>query len=363
MATKYFWLDMTAESPNFDWNDLANWWADSAHTVQASALPSSTDDVVIDAPVNVNSGASTPTVASLTCTQSSTYPDISVDITISGLLSLSNGVTINASVTCGSALFGYSASNYGTLTSSGTVEFDNGYNNGGAVVNANCEFVNFGINDGTVNGNCVFSSYASNGLAGVVIGEAEFNITCYNYGSVTPPLGSAVQFKSGSTHASGGSVFGDAEYYDADLDGGTVSGDATLYGSSRVGQNAAGSSVAGDVFLYDSTRVATDVTVGGVARFYDSSYLGNTVDSPPDYPFTINGSAEFYDTSGAWGTITGNASFFGAGVSLSTAGATVVGGVAFFDLPAAAHLLEGTNSFGSVKLPSGVNGSSILGVV
>ena len=60
MATLYF-----NGAVDSDWAEIENWWTSDDFTTQASALPSSSDSVVLSSSCDTNSG-SEPTVVNLT---------------------------------------------------------------------------------------------------------------------------------------------------------------------------------------------------------------------------------------------------------------------------------------------------------
>lgn len=94
MATLYYNASVDA-----NWATLGNWWMDSDHTVPATALPGSGDDVIATADIYSNSG-STPTVANFTI--SNAY--LEIDIVVSGVATL-NSVTHNQGLVTGNATY------------------------------------------------------------------------------------------------------------------------------------------------------------------------------------------------------------------------------------------------------------------
>lgn len=91
MATLYF----NAAVDN-DWNTLGNWWEDDQFTIAASALPTSSDSVIVNASLTSNSG-SEPTVVNFTMSGSYVYLDI--PITVSGTATFNNDSYNSGTVT------------------------------------------------------------------------------------------------------------------------------------------------------------------------------------------------------------------------------------------------------------------------
>jgi hypothetical protein len=120
-----------------DWDTLGNWWEDEPCTVAASALPTSSDDVVLLAICDANSGGD-PTVANLEVSADSR--SIWITITVTGLAMFS----------------GVGSSNYGTIT-------------------GDCVFSGEGSNNqGAVTGNCTFSGDYSFNRNATVTGTVTF---------------------------------------------------------------------------------------------------------------------------------------------------------------------------------------------
>jgi hypothetical protein len=155
MATLYF--NAAVDS---DWDEIGNWWTSDAFTTQASALPTSSDSVVLSATCDTNSG-SEPTVVNLTQDSG----DLGIAVTVTGDATF-NDNSSNLGTVTGDATFNDDAYNYGTVTGDATFN-DNSSNSGG-----------------TVTGDATFNDNSSN-LGGTVTGDATFNDDAYNYGTVT----------------------------------------------------------------------------------------------------------------------------------------------------------------------------------
>ena len=192
MATFYFNGAVDA-----NWQTLGNWWMDDTFTTQATALPTSADDVIASASIYSNSGGE-PTVANFTLNDPSNSYASSVEIAIT----VSGNATFNDT----------SYNNYGTVTGNATFN-DNSYNGG------------------TVTGNATFNGSSVN--YGTVTGEATFNGSSVNYGNT----GEAT-FNDNSANAispvllTNGIVNGNATFNGSSVSYGTVTGEATFNDSS-----------------------------------------------------------------------------------------------------------------------------------
>jgi hypothetical protein len=300
MATLYF-----NGAVDTDWATLGNWWTSGAFTTQASALPTSSDSVVLSATCDTNSG-SEPTVVNLTYS--------------SGNL---EGVAVTVT---GNATFNDSSVNDGTVT-------------GNATFNDNTQ------NAGNVTGNAVFNGNTTNYSA--VTGNATFNVQGFNFGTI----GGNATFNDDSRNLVSsefnliGTVTGNATFTASSYLGnpniGAVGGTVTFSSASPVSftMNAA----TGDWTADTTNWVFT--TAGQNWTFNDSSVLGG-------YDFSngsvvITGNATFNDSStNQYGTVTGNATF-----ELSSAAAQISGNY--------------VGAYGSISFAyeKGINGSSILGVI
>ena len=362
MATLYF--DGAVDG---DWDELGNWWQNAGHTTAATALPTSSDSVVLSATCSANSG-SAPTVVNLTA--SSAVFDITI-ITVTGMATFSGGSTNFGTVT-GNATFNDSSVNEGTVT--GDATFNDSASNSGTVT-GNGTFNDYSnnnpYNSGTVTGNATFND--SSGNASTVTGNATFNDSSGNSDTVD---GNAT-FSDSSVNI--GSVSGDATFNGNAYNEGFVSGDATFTASSF----GAGTgrplnpTNAGSVFGTITFSSATPVTFTLNDSSWDSdatTWVFTT--ASPNWTFfglstisgAVNGDATFNDDSyNAGGGITGNATFNDTSYNN---GGGFINGTATYSPTAARRQIESdagyiNNNVGSVVVAyeKGINGSSILGVV
>ena len=187
MATFYFNAGVDNE-----WQTLGNWWMDDNFTTQATALPTSVDDVIATASITSNSG-SEPTVANFTFNDpNGNGPLISISITVTGDAtfndSSSNGGTVTGDATfndisyhgggtvSGNATFNDSSFNYGTAPGNATFN-DNSYNYG--YVTGNATFNGSSINDAIVTGDATFNDNSYLSVYGSVNGTSTFNDASY----------------------------------------------------------------------------------------------------------------------------------------------------------------------------------------
>ena len=136
-----------------DWNNLGNWWGDLSFTQQATALPNSNSDVVLDASVGSNSGPQ-PIVNTLEQGNVSNTPySINIPITVINGATFQNSSFING----GGAIDGnvdvyYPSPNPIGGTVTGGITY-HGYNLGCTDTTAN----NFDSVANTDNGSCTYS--------------------------------------------------------------------------------------------------------------------------------------------------------------------------------------------------------------
>jgi hypothetical protein len=172
--TLYF--NDSQETPDFAWSTLANWWTDAACTVQASALPAATDDVVINSPLGSLGAART--VANATFAPEFDATDYT--LTVTGVCTFNNGYWNRGTIT-GDCVFNGSSYNLGTITGICTFN-DSSYNDIGGTVNGDCTFNDNSYNIGTITGDCTFydNSYNSSTITGTIylrMRAAEFAAT------------------------------------------------------------------------------------------------------------------------------------------------------------------------------------------
>jgi hypothetical protein len=240
MATLYF-----NGAVDSDWDEIGNWWTSGAFTTQASALPTSSDSVVLSATCDTNSG-SAPTVVNLTYNSGS----LGIAVTVTG------NATFNGS----------------------------SYNNG-ATVTGNATFNDSAGNNGTVGGNATFNDYSYNDIVGNVTGNATFNDSSYN---------------------SFGTVAGDATFTASSYVGnpatGDITGTITFSSASPVSFTINGGSWTANTTSWVFT------TAGQNWTFNDSSVLGGYDFSNANLVITGNATFNDSSTS-QYGTVTGNATF------------------------------------------------------
>jgi hypothetical protein len=174
-----------------DWDELGNWWEEldgvdgGSSDVAASALPTSSDDVVLLTSVDMN-GGSDPTVANLEVREDYAY--IAIGITVTGLATFSRDYSHNVGTITGDCVFsGYSSYNNGTITGDCVFSGFYSYNNG--TITGDCVFSGFysyNNNNGTITGDCVFSGDYSHTL-GTITGDCVFSgdYSYNDYGTIT----------------------------------------------------------------------------------------------------------------------------------------------------------------------------------
>jgi hypothetical protein len=364
--TLYFYSDIDS-----DFAVLGNWWTDAAHTVQASALPAATDDVVINswcwslgddrtvANATVNVGLSDSDFYTLNVTGVCTFNGSSINFEtfINGNCEFNNG-SYNVGTITGNCTFNDSGYNSGTIT--GNCEFTNtlystantGFPNpqqgsvSGTITFSGTnvlfvlvddkvwetdttgwvftsgtptwEFNDSSYNDGTITGDCVFNDNAGNAQrAGAITGDCVFNGgTSWNDGVVNGNC----TFNGGSINQWASNVTGNCTFNDESIHQGFVTGDCVFNGSSY---NNAGTITGNCTFNTDSYNNGGGIT--GDCVFNDSSYNDGTIDGN----CVFNGSGYHYN-----GTITGTmylrmraaefAATWLAGVWTGTATTTVI---------------------------------------
>lgn len=210
MATLYF----NAAVDN-TWNNLSNWWQDSAFTIPAVAIPTAGDTVYIEA--NVTTGPTAAiTLAALYIAQINnavTLGSSGAGISTTGNLTVGKGTYLNGYISGANLTIGGTATlYYGYLESTLTVGLANFYgyseNISGGLVTGNAIFNNSSENNSTIGGDATFNDSSVNG-SGIVTGNATFNDSAYNYYYAT--------------------VTGNATFNNNSLNYGTVSGNASVY--------------------------------------------------------------------------------------------------------------------------------------
>lgn len=345
MATLYF-----NAAVDDDWAELGNWWTaydpeTDTYSSPAAGLPTSADDVVLRASCGTNSG-SAPTVLTLIA---------------------ENGETLSISMTAtGGFIFDGGAQITGTLT--GDCTFDNSsYNDATGEITGDCTFSNGSYNTGTITGDCTFDNNSYN--TGTITGDCTFDNTSYTNGTITGNC----TFSNGSYNDTAGEITGDCEFssgsenrylvtgdvsfYGDSFSTGFVFGDADFYGTSY----SQGGYVTGSMTMYDysSYTGAGDIGEPASATFNDfSSLLGEDV-------WAFNSGA-MNDRSYAGGAEVGSMTFNDNSYGEITAGAIIFGGNPVLVSSVQAVTGPASNNQAiqiSFVRRSGINGSSILGVI
>lgn len=315
------------------WTDLGNWWMDAAHTIPATALPTSSDDVVVAADVSITTSGQT--VANFTILGSAneelvTGPLVTGSLTVTNAAQFFNrSILYEITMTAGSALFTNRSGFYGptlTLTSgiatfinsnvgdfsninmvavvNGDCVFIDSFDGGwglwtSATVNGDCTFSGMAISFGAINGNATFNEYSSCRASsgnGTINGTATFNDYSYNSGAVNYD----------ANYAPPG-VWWAATFNDSSYNTGTVTNSSAFFNH------------------LSNNRGSVDN-----CYFYDSSFNGT-----PDEPGTLQSGGEFYGSS-----------YFDFGTVFVSSTPSVL----FSDRT-------------PYPIPRGINGSSILGVI
>lgn len=321
MAILYFnGADDLANEVPTDWQNVANWWTDLACTTQASGIPTSSDNAVILATVATNSDTE-PTVVNLTVEDSAS---LAVAVTVTGMATFNSG-SANDAVVTGTATFN------GTAINSATGE-----------VVGNCTFNGTSQLLGTVTGNVTFNgeAFCDNGIingtehvfndesgvnSNVITGDCTFNNSSFCWANIS----------------------GSATFNDTSSCGGVVSGAATFNDYSTNGYSSAG------------TSTYNDFSSGPAA---DNATFGNDYSVVSAANFGVPGSADFTGHSYADGVYTsGPMSFADNSYGYGSPGGdtvTITGNPIVLLSP-----FYGTGGAFSFIRQSGINGSSILGVI
>ena len=325
MATLYF-----NGAVDSDWNEIGNWWTSAAFATQASALPTSSDNVVLSATCDTNNG-STPTVVNLTYTSgylgtgviitgTATFNDGAYnDIGLTGNPTYNGGSFNNASVTgnptyntgsyngagvtgnptfndssysdfavTGDATFNDTSINYNTVSNNATFNGDDGSANAGSGSR----------NEGTVTNNATFNESSYNNTGGTVGNLATFNSRTYNSGTVYSAIFNNTSYNS---YAGSGVVTTDATFNNSSYNGGTVSGNAIW--SAAAFTNFSLGTVSSTITFSAATAVVF-TTNGGNGWGYDSSLWTFTTPNPT---WIFNGVSTYNS-----GTLQGDATFNGS---------------------------------------------------
>lgn len=282
MATFYF-----NGAVDNDWATLGNWWMDSACTIQATSLPTSIDNVVVNSNIETNSG-SDPTVANLTV---DAYL-FAIGITVTGIANF-NSSFFSGTIT-GDCVFSNNSITSGVITGDCTLS-GGSYNDTGTIT-GDCTFSSSGSNGGYITGNCIFDEDSWNYLS--ITGDCTFNDISWNAGTITGNC----TFND-SSYNSQGSITGNATFNGSSYSNGTVTGDATFNGDA-----------------YNAGYVM------GAATFNNNSYstgpLGSGVFNNYSYSaFDILNNATFNDFSNNRSAVFGAATFNGDAYNASVGSA------------------------------------------
>jgi len=370
------------------------------HSVPATGLPTSTDNVEVRGSITGNSG-SAPTVTNAAFFG---LANNEISITVTGLCTFNDSSRNNGGIT-GNCTFNDSSSNIGATYGriNGNATFTNSsYTRDPAemfdavVITGTVTFssptpVTFTLSGGewysdttewifTAPGpSWLFSGYGNNNRdTGVLTGSATFNDGAQNQGIVN---GSAT-FNNNAENTrnwgtSPGTVIGNCTFNNA-WNNGTVNGSATFTGTAANQTGVLNGSATFEGYTWSEGRINTtlDGTVGTVT-FNDWSYNNAGWDMN-----LIDGDATFNDdsTNGnrlgtGTGLVTGNATFNDRAVcgsasdEFGNSGGSlgIVEGAARFALSAAARQMSAPRLMdaGSIEFiyDKGINGSSILGVI
>lgn len=153
-----------------DWNTLTNWWTDSGFTLQASILPTISDDAIISGNISSNSGVA----ASVNTLDVNGTAVVRITITVAGGATF-NDTTKNLGTITGDVIFNDSSENDRTT----------GFGAIAGTVTGNAIFNDLSYNSGEVSGNAFFYDLTSNSLlpggsGGLISGDACFASTASN---------------------------------------------------------------------------------------------------------------------------------------------------------------------------------------
>jgi hypothetical protein len=213
--TLYFY---DSQETDYAWSTLANWWTDAAHTVQASALPAATDDVVIDS--YIGSLGAARTVANATFNDGTFLDDSeSHTLNVTGVCTFNEGVNQSTAFITGDCVFNGSSYNGGSIT--GDCTFNGTSYNRYGTITGDCTFNDSSYSSGgTITGDCTFNADSSN--SGSITGNCTFNADSSNSGDI---YGNCVF--NGSSYNNWGLIYGDCVFNGGSYNAGTI--DGTIY--------------------------------------------------------------------------------------------------------------------------------------
>jgi hypothetical protein len=259
MATLYF--NAAVDS---DWNELGNWWEElngvdgGTSDVAASALPTSSDDVVLLATCDTNSGSS-PTIVDLEVRTNNIY--ISIDITVTGLATFTGELTGSVS---------------GTITGNCTFTGSGAYNTGSIIGDADFIYPAAPSLYGSVSGTATRTGYTDLYFKNVSTDGSWNNgnnwfvdeACLYNAWTNNGPWTSDDMTKDLNLHRGSDSVTAeDAITIDADIGNGFI-----ITGECDIGV-IGNSSLSNTFSIYSGTFTGVDFTNSGY--IYDGAFVGD----------------------------------------------------------------------------------------
>ena len=223
MATLYY-----NAAVDTDWATLGNWWTSDAFTTPASALPTSSDSVVLSATCDANSG-SEPTVVNMTMTGNDGFR---ITITVTGQASFEGYTFTDGTITGDCTFADNSSSDAGTIN--GNCTFNDSSYTLGSTITGDCTFNDYSLHNSTITGDCTFNNSSTNPYGGIT-GDCTFNNSSIN----GDPDGISTSF-----------ILGNATFNDSSVNAGEIIGDATFSDNSIM---------VGD----SSVSVSGSITIGG----------------------------------------------------------------------------------------------------
>ncbi len=190
-ADTFYWYKTGVDS---NWQTLTgNWWTDSDHTIQAGSLPGSFDDVI-------TVGSTSPEIDLISWTEPASIVATSTGLSVTAIptgefgenLALYPTVTgdvvfhehaVLGGTLDGNAIFNDYSRNYGVITDSHTVTFNDGTANVRPITGT-ITFNGSSHNWDDVSGTVVFNGNSLNDT-GTVLGDATFNDSSQNQNHVT----------------------------------------------------------------------------------------------------------------------------------------------------------------------------------
>ena len=293
-----------------DWNTPGNWWTNPGFSSPAPGIPAASDDVIISANVNSNSG---PAASVNTMRVNGANTDMGIYITVANGAIFNDTSTNRGGTVIGDLTFNNTSFNDSIVVGNPTFN-DSSYNDFYAIT-GNPTFNGSSVNWGAITGNPTFNGSSRNGSV-TVTGNATFNGSSYNYGGTIAGNATFTYAANGSITLTGNQTWGtvtgiakDASgnpitayiFDDSSSNNGTVAGSAAFNDFSRNG-----GTVAGDAAFNDSSRNDGSGTVTGNATFNDFSFSSGTVTGNATFTYlhALNGTVTLTGVQ-TWGTVTG----------------------------------------------------------